>query len=102
MEEKELIALFRNTKIEKQIDIDGSLQVGIRKVLQESGILNDKISFAQSSDPRVLSVNWIASFLGETVMDVVVRMGNNFLIDLVAIPTESGGFILSLERKDGG
>ena len=100
MEDYELLDLFRRTKIAKQIDIEGSLQVGIRKVLAETGILSDKITFAQSSDPRVLAITWIASFLGETVMDVFTRMSNNFSIDLAVIPTETGGFVLMLEHKE--
>lgn len=100
MEDYELLDLFRRTKVTKQIDIEGSLQVGIRKVLAETGILSDKIMFAQSSDPRVLAITWIASFLGETVMDVFTRMSNNFSIDLAVIPTETGGFVLMLEHKE--
>lgn len=102
MDEKEFLRLLRETKITKQIDISGSLQVGIQTVLQESGVLDERIRFSESSDLKVLSIRWVASFLGESVLDILTRMSNNFGIDLAIIPTENGGFVLFLEAKEGG
>lgn len=100
MREKELLDLLRNTKIKKQIDIEGPLQVGIRKILADSGVLNDRIRFVQSLDPKILSITWVASFLGESVLDVMTRMSNNFDVNLSAIPTQDDGYVLMLEEKE--
>lgn len=100
MDYYDLIDLLRSKKITKQIDIKGSLQAGIRDIFAETGVLSNQILFAQSADPKVLSITWTASFLGETVMDVLTRMSNNFSINLTAIPTETNGFILMLESKE--
>lgn len=101
MTDRELYELMKTTIIRKQVDIDGSLQDGIKRVLKESGVLDGtKIRFMKSTDPRVAEIKWIASFLGESLMDMIVRARNSFPIDFVAIPTVHDGFVLMLEYKE--
>lgn len=100
MSEITLHALLCRTVIRSQIDIDGSIDDGIRTILLQTVLPeHPELRFTPTTSKIIRNTTWIRSFLGETVMDVITQMESSFPIVFTAVPTSDGGFELYLEEK---
>lgn len=104
MEELSLLHFLKSTPIDPSFEFHGNLQASVARMFASSvsatSMNTDEIgpiAFQLSKDSRVCSLEYEMCCPGRTINDAIVKVENEFPIIFSAIPTEEGGYEISLE-----
>lgn len=107
MENFSLIQLFKETKIDGMFEFSASLQDSVKKLFATTFSSTDKnsdsvgpIKYVPSSDKRITSITYEQYYPGRTVADAIVKVENEFPVVFSAVPTEDGGYEVTLEYRE--
>lgn len=94
MDDRRLFEFFRSAEVGSQFEFHGSLQHCLVKLFAN---LKGPVRFVPTVDPRITSLIYEHYCPGRTVSEIITRVENEFPITFIAIPTEDGGYDISLE-----
>lgn len=104
MDDLSLFNFFKIKTIGVEFEFRGSLQKSIKELfgknVSSSGKNTDGIGpivFKPSKDRRIRELEYEMLCPGQTIMDAIVKIENEFPVAFVAIPTEEGGYEITLE-----
>lgn len=86
-----------NYRIHPQIDIEGDLNEGARKLIEQAFANDPSVRFVPSTDKHVLQEEAYFSFLGETLMNAIVSIENETPVAFSLLETDDDGLEISLE-----
>lgn len=98
MDVQEFYEILNKQKIHPQFDMNGNLQNGVKDLIEKFITPTyPNVHFTLSDDKRVSNETFTYSFLGESVLDVITKIENEYPICITITPNEQEGFDLSLE-----
>lgn len=100
---RSLESILMRRVVAKYTEIEGSIQDGIEKILNENLIepaIGDReipgFTFKKSDDPVVIAAEIDTYFLGDTVYDAIVAMCEYADLGFRVLPDGEGGFVFEL------
>lgn len=104
VDDLELFRFFKNTKVNPKFEFHGLLQNSLAKLFSDTFSSTEfnsdtigPIRFIPSKDKRISEIEYEHYYVGATVSDAIVKIENEFPIAVAAIPTEDGGYDITLE-----
>lgn len=104
MDDLSLFNFFKIKTIGVDFEFHGSLQKSAQELFATTVSSKEKnaddvgpIVFAPSKDRRIRELEYEMLCPGRTIMDAIVKIENEFPVAFVAIPTEEGGYEITLE-----
>lgn len=97
MTTEEFREFAKSYKIHPQIDVNGNIQDGARMLFEQAFANSPSVRFIETTDKRVLQEKLIYSYLGETLMQAITQIENEYPVVFALLETESGGLEVSLE-----
>lgn len=104
MDDLELFKFFRHKKVSSTFEFHGYLQHSLARLFADTfsscSSNSDKIGpirFIPNVDERVKLIEYEHYCPGTTMSEIIVRVENEFPVIFAAIPTEDGGYDITLE-----
>lgn len=104
MDDLELFKFFRQAEVSSTFEFHGYLQHSLARLfadtLSSCGPNSDLIGpirFVPTVDDRIKFIEYEHYCPGRTMSEIIVRVENEFPVIFAAIPTEEGGYDITLE-----
>lgn len=104
MDDFSLFNFFKTKTIDVKFEFHGNLQKSIQNLFLQTISPTEQnsenvgpIVFKPSKDRRIRELEYEMLCPGRTISDAIVKVENEFPIIFVAIPTEQGGYEITLE-----
>lgn len=104
MDDLSLFNFFKTKLVDVRFEFRGNLQESLKdlfaRTVSSTSANTDEIGpivFKPSKDRRIRGLEYEMLCAGRTLSDAIVKVENEFPVMIVAIPTEAGGYEITLE-----